>query len=282
MTLENFIPEIWSANLLSNINEAHVYGDLVNRDYEGEISAAGDTVNINSIGRVTIGDYSKNTNMGDPETLTDSQKTLLIDQQKFFNFQVDDIDKAQQNPKVMPEAMRESAYGLNAVSDAFLAGFHTGADADNLIGNDTTPTSITTASDAYDYLVDLGVLLDNQSAPDEGRSVVVPPWFHGLVRKDDRFVGTGGAGAESTLRNGVVGEAAGFAVRKSVNVPNTSSTEYKVQASVRAAVSFAEQIVSVEAYRPQQRFADAVKGLHVYGGKLVRPEFLAVLTANNS
>jgi len=282
MTLNNFIPQVWSANLLQNIDEAHVYAQdsVVNRDYEGEIKGAGDTVKINSIGRVTISDYTKNVDHAGPETLTDSQKTLLIDQQKMFNFQVDDIDKAQQTPKVMAEAMRESAYGLARVTDLFLGGFHTGAAAGNLIANDTTPLSVTTAAAAYENLVDLGTLLDQQNAPAEGRSVRIPPWFYALLLKDDRFVRNGVS--TDVLHNAQVGEAAGFTVMKSNNVPATTGAKYKIQASVRQAISFAEQIVSVEGYRPEKRFGDAVKGLHVYGGKLIRPEFLAVLTANRT
>lgn len=282
MTLENFIPEIWSANLLSNLNEAHVYADVVNRDYEGEIKQAGDTVRINSIGRVTIGNYTKNVNIGDPETLTDSQKTLFINQQKFFNFQIDDVDKAQQSPKVMSEAMRESAYGLSRIVDLFLGGFYTGADAANLIGSDVTPTVVTAPAAAYELLVDLGVILDNANAPTQGRNVVVPPWFYALLLKDQRFVGAGTAATDAVLRNGMVGSAANFTVVKSNNVANTAGVKYKIQASVKSAVSYAEQIVSVEGYRPQQRFADAVKGLHVYGGSLIRSSQLAVLTANKS
>lgn len=282
MALDNFIPEIWSANLLSNLNKTHVYGQdsLVNRDYEGDISQAGDTVRINSIGRVTIGNYTKNTDIGAPETLTDSQKTLVVDQQKYFNFQVDDIDKAQQNPKVMAEAMREAAYGLNDATDTFLASFHSDAAAANLIGSDVTPATLASAADAYEHLVDLGVLLDEQNIPSEGRSVVVPSWFHGLLLKDDRFVKSGADSAASTLANGEVGQAANFRVLKSNNVPNTAGAKYKIQASHRMARSFAEQIVSTEAYRPEKRFADAVKGLHVYGAECVRPEALAVLTVD--
>jgi N4-gp56 family major capsid protein len=283
MTLANFIPAIWSANLLSNLNKDLVYGQpgVVNTEYEGEIKGAGDRVKINSIGRVTIGNYTKNTNIGDPETLTDSQKTLVIDQQKFFNFQVDDIDKAQQNPKVMGEAMKEAAYGLADVKDTFLAGLHTGADAANLIGNDTTPTSVTTAAQAYDLLVDLGTLLSSQPGITRaGRTVVIPPWFYGLLQKDPRFVT--GAKGEDVLRNGQIGQAAGFTVIESLNVPNVAGAKYKIQASVPMARSFAAQIVSTEAYRPQQRFGDAVKGLSVYGAQLVRPTALAVLTANRT
>lgn len=282
MTLNNFIPAIWSANLLSNLNKAHVYAQdgVVNRDYEGEIAAAGDRVKINSIGRVTIGNYVKNTPMGEPETLTDAQRELVIDQQKFFHFQIDDIDKAQQKPKVMPEAMREAGFGLSDVADQFLASFHTGADAANLIGNDTTPTAITAPSDAYEFLVDLDVLLDEQDVPSDGRTAVVPSWFHGLLRKDDRFVKVGTPTSDQVLRNGMVGEAANFRVLKSNNTPNTAGAKYKVQAFSRLALSYAEQIVETEAYRPEKRFGDALKGLHVYGGKLVRPKALSVLTVN--
>lgn len=285
MSLENFIPEIWSANLLSNLNKDLVYAQpgVVNTDYEGEISGAGDTVNINSIGRVTIGNYTKNTNIGDPETLTDSQKKLVIDQQKFFNFQVDDIDKAQQKPKVMGEAMKEAAFGLADIKDQFVAGLHTGADAANLLGNDTTPVSVTTPTQAYELLVDVGTLLASQPGVGRGgdRTVIIPAWWYGLLQKDQRFI-TGGTQGETTLRNGQIGKAAGFTVLESLNVPNVAGAKYKIQASIPMARSFAAQIASTEAYRPEKRFGDAVKGLSVYGAKLVRPTALAVITANRT
>src|SRR5690349_10382828 len=115
MALENFIPEIWSARLLVNLYNSLVYGQqgVVNTDYEGEIQTAGDTVRINSIGAVTVGDYTKNTDIGAPQTMSDAQSTLTITQQKYFNFQVDDIDQIQQSPKMMNDAMREAAYALS-------------------------------------------------------------------------------------------------------------------------------------------------------------------------
>lgn len=283
MALESFIPELWSARLLVSLKKFLVYGQdgVVNRDYEGEIRQMGDTVRINSIGPVTIGTYTKNTNIGDPETLTDAQTVLTIDQAKYFNFQVDDIDRAQQNPKVMDQAMQEAAYGLRDVADQYIAGFYTGVAAGNTIGDDTTPI-VPTKTDAYEYLVDLGVKLTDAKVPMEGRWVVVPPWFYGLLLKDDRFIDASKAGTTAGLRNGEVGKAAGFAVLQSHNVPNTTGTKYKIIAGHPMAISYAEQINKVEAYRPEKRFADAVKGLHLYGAKLVRPEAIAVMTANKS
>jgi len=96
---------------------------------------------------------------------------------------------------------------------------------------------------------------------------------------DARFIQATAVG-DNRVANGMIGSAAGFSVYSSNNVPNTTATKYKIIAGHPMAMSYAEQIVSVEAYRPQNRFADAVKGLHVYGGKLVRPEGIAVATFN--
>lgn len=283
MTINTFIPQIWSARLLENLNKQFVYGQpgVINREYEGEISAAGNTVKIHSIGRVSVGNYTKNTNMSAPETLTDAELTLLIDQSKYFNFQIDDVDKAQTLPKVMDAAMREAGIALADTADQFIAGLYTGITAANWIGDDDAPKAdLGTAGKAYQYLIDMGVLLDEANVPAVGRWVVVPSWFHALLLKDDNFVGTGSAGAENRLANAMIGEAGGFTVLKSNNVPNTASAKYKIIAGHSMAWSFAEQVNSVEPYRPELRFADAVKGLHLYGAKIVRPTALALLVAN--
>jgi hypothetical protein len=283
MTLTNFIPAVWSARLLSNLHKALVYGgpNIVNHDYEGEISAFGDSVKINSIGAITVFDYTKNTDMPAAETLTDAQRTLVIDQAKGFNFQLDDVDKAQTKPKVMDEAMQEAAYALRDVADQFIAAKYVDADAGNLLGSTGSPVSIAAVADAYDNLVKLGVLLDNANIPSEGRFAVVPPWYEGVMLRDQRFVSFGTDANRGTLENGVIGRAAGFTISKSNNVPNTAGSLHRIIAGHRMAWSFADQVNSVEAYRPERRFGDAVKGLHLYGGKTVRPKALAVLTANN-
>jgi len=281
VAITNFIPEIWSARLLSNLHKALVYGQglVVNRNYEGEIRSVGDTVRITSIGAVTIGDYTKNSTIGEPEVLTDSQKTLEITESKFFHFFVDDVDRIQAAGPLMDEAMAEAAYGLANVADQFIADMYLDAEANNLVGDDTTPV-VPTATSAYELLVDLSVKLDEANVPEEGRWVIVPPWYHGLMLKDDRFTKAGTVLSDGRLMNGRVGEAAGFHILKSNNVPNTSGAKYKITAGTRMAYSFAEQVNQVEAYRPEKRFGDAVKGLHLYGGKTVRPQAIAVLTAN--
>ncbi len=284
MAIDNFIPQIWSARLLASLKKALVYGQagIVNRDYEGEIKEKGNTVKINSIGAVTVSDYTKNSNISAPETLSDAQQVLVIDKAKYFNFQVDDVDRVQQMPSVMEQAMIEASYALANQVDQDIAALYADAHASNLIGSTASPTSVTTAAAAYEQLVDLATLLTQSNVPVQGRWAIVPPWFYGLMQKDARFVSAGTAKTDEVLRNGEIGQAAGFRVLQSNNVPETSGTKYRVIAGHPMAISFADQINKVEAYTPELRFADAVKGLHLYGAKLVRNRAIAVGTFNKT
>jgi hypothetical protein len=303
MATENFIPSLWAGSILRALDTALVYANpaIINRDYEGDLAGQGDSVRINMLGDVTISTYTKNSDLSSPEALTDAQLVLKVDQGKSFNFQVDSIDQVQQRPKVFGEATRRAAYGLRKVIDSFIAAQYTDISATNTVGSDGSPitgTWATAGTLAYDRLVDLGVLLDNQDVPDDGRWVVVPPWFEAYMLKDARFVGYGTGFNAALLQNGFPGEAitqpnngmgpgtlpigraAGFDVYKSNQVPNTTATKYKIIAGHPMAWSFVQQILEVDAYKPEKRFGDALKGLAVYGAKVVRPNCLAVLTGN--
>lgn len=283
MAVTNFIPTIWSARILQNLHKSLVFGQpgVINRDYEGEISDVGDSVRINAIGPISVGSYTKNANISDPQELTGGQATLIIDQAKYFNFQVDDIDKAQTKPKVIDEAMREAGYALKDTLDQYIAGLWTDIATDNHIGTNAAPKSdLNTAANAYAYLLQLGTKLDEANIPSDGRWVIIPPWFKEVLLLDTRFINPGTPQGEERLANAVVGRAAGFTLLQSNNVYNTSNDNYKIIAGHSMAWTLAEQIVKTEAYRMEKRFADAVKGLHVYGAKVVRPDALALLHAD--
>lgn len=274
MAITAFIPEVFSADLLVNLEKSLVYGapGVVNRNYEGEISQYGDTVHITSLADPTIGTYTAHTDIV-TEQVTDSAQTLLINQSKYFSFEVDDIEKRQARGDVMAEQARKSAYRLRDVADQYIASvMAAGVDAGNLIAEGTI-----TASGAYDKLVDLAVILDEDNVPTEGRFVVITPKFHGLLLKDSRFIAAGDSAGASVRANGVVGEAAGFSVRKSNNVPDGpgAGAGKLIIAGSDIATTYAEQIASVEADRLEKRFADFVKGLHLYGTKVIRPTALA-------
>lgn len=260
MAVTTFIPEIWSARILDNLNKAHVYAALCNRDYEGEIRNAGDTVHVNSLTDVTIGTYSGT--LSTPQTLTTTDQTLVIDQAKYFDFMLDDVDKAQALPGLIEKATQSAAYGLADVSDTYIAGIMaTGGTAM------TATTVAITASNAYTNLVDMKVAMDKNNVPTNGRWVVVPPDYHGLLLQDPRFVGYGNDFNAQILQNGHVGRAAGFEIYVSNNAPVASSV-YTVIAGVNAGCSYAEQLIETEAMRYQDAFADRVRGLHVYGAKV--------------
>lgn len=279
MSINRFRPEIWSAVLLQATETALVFGSptVVNRDYEGDISAAGDVVHITSVGDPSVADYAS----GDTltyEDLQDAGQTMPIDQQQKYSFKVDDIDKRQAKGDVMGEAMRRAAYRMAKRVDSYVAGLYTGVVSANAI----TTTAITSGDLAYQGLINLGVKLDEADVPDDGRYAIVPSWYYGLLLNNDKFVRVDASGGTAGLRNGLVGMVDNMEIRKSNQCINVTGDDYIVQAGVNAAVSMAQQIVETEALRLQTTFADAVRGLEVYGAKLVRPDHIATLTASKT
>lgn len=281
-SVDTFVPEIWSKKLLSSLKKALVYAapGVVNRDYEGEINDAGDTVTINSISRPTIGTYVRGVTSIVPEQLTAAQRKLVVDQAKYFAFEVDDVDVRQAAGNMIPEAMNESAYGLRDVADQYVESImRSGVVSANALGT----VAVTSADLAYTKLIALKVVLDEADVPAEGRWAVVPAWYHALLLDNNKFVdASASADGGDALRNGRVGRAAGFDIKMSNNAVLITGDDYSVIAGHPMATSYAEQINKTEAYRPEDSFSDAVKGLHVYGAKVVRPYALATMAASKT
>ena len=260
----------------------------------------GDTVKINAIGDITIANYTKDTDMNPPQALTDMQTMLAITQAKYFNFEVDDIDAAQAHPKVMGEASSWAGFRAKDVIDQFIAGFYVDCVAANLVGSSgsfVTPQVPTQANvgggqTVYDYLVVLDQFLDQQYVPQDGRWCVVPPWIRTLLTQDIRWTSFNTPAALANIRSGLmqdgangnayIGKIEDMDVYVSVNSPHLGGTngiagsQDVVIAGQRDALSFALGLQKTEAYRPPYRFADALKGLFLYGAKTVRPYALAV------
>ena len=281
MAITNFIPEIWSASLLENLRDNLVYGaaPIVNRNYEGDIARAGDTVHITSFVDPAVRDYTKNGTIT-WDVLTDAGQTLVVDQADYFAFKVDDIDKRQAIDGFVAETTRGASYNLAAEADSYVAGLLVaGVDGDNDLGDVTVGA---TAGDAYDAIVDLRTALTRSKTPDQGRWLVVPPEMYGVLLKDDRFIRADAAGTTEGLRNGFVGRAAGFDIYESNTVPGDNTDGFSVLAGHSMATTFAEQIASTEALRLETTFGDGVRGLHLYGAKVIRPEQLALATVTVS
>jgi hypothetical protein len=278
MALDVFIPEIWSARLLAHLDKRHVYAKLVNREYEGEIRNVGDTVRINQIGNVTVKDYTKNTAIQAPDTLTGTQLTLTLDQAKYFNFAVDDIEAAQANVKLIDKAMQRAAYALADTTDQYIASLvsQAGITIDNGTGGAIVVDG--TNVKAYDLLVDIAVQLEQNNVPAANRWIVVPPWFMGQLLKDDRLMRVD---YKNMIATGEIPGIVGLKVFVSNNVPESAGA-YSAMAGIPEAIAYVEKVIKMEAYRPDDRFADAVKGLLVYGAKVVLADALAKVLISQS
>jgi len=274
MSLDNFIPEIWSARLLRHLDKNLIFKTLVNTDYEGEIKEYGDTVKIGQIGDVDVSDYVPNTDLADPQTLDGSQKLLTIDKAKSFNFQIDDVDKAQTHPKIMDKAMLRAGYAVANNIDQVIADLWSSA------GTTTTVADIGHASGdilAYDVVVDAKQKMDELNIPEEGRWMVIPPWFHTELLKDEDYKQSW----MNYMATGVVPNVVGIAMLRSNNI-KTATLEYKIMAGTREAISFAGQVTEIEAYRMEKRFSDAMKGLYVFGTDVIQPAALICVAATKS
>ncbi len=279
MAVTNFIPELWAAKILRNLHNMHVFAqpNVINRNYEGEIKAQGDTVRITSIGAITVSDYTKNTNMATPQTLQDAQQTLVIEKAKSFAFSVDDVDRVQGNPAAFDEAAYEAAYAMSDVQDQYLANLY--AYAGSFLGTDGSPKTLSAASDLYPIITQAKVKLGELKVPDDGnRWLIVPEWGEGVMAQDNRFVMNYNPAIYGTLLNGQVTKIAGFNVLRSNNITNDGSGNYRFMAGHPMAITLADQVAQVEGFRSQLFFGDVLRGLQLYGAKVVRPQALVTIT----
>ncbi len=271
MAIVNFISTVWSETLASALDKQYVAVLNCNRDYEGEIKEMGSRVKICSVGDVTIGDYTKNTDMTDPQTLSDSAKELVINRAKYFNFQLDDIDRAQAIPGLMNEAMRVAAAGLAEEADKYVFSLYDGAGT--TITNDAA-----TADNILDTIIQARTALYVNGIGDTNDIVMeVSPQVAALIMKAKLSLSTDNG---ELLENGCLGSIGGCKIYVSPNitVEESGSIHYhKCLVRTKRAVAFAEQLSEIDAYRPEKRFADAVKGLHLYGAKVVFPKEMVLL-----
>ena len=260
MAITNFIPQVWSARLQENLHSALVFGNLCNRNYEGEIAQWGDTVHINTMNDITVKPYDPSVNIDDPEQLSGTDTTLTIDHGAYYNFFINDVDAAQARADLMDTAMRNAAFRLAADAEQYiLEVIREGAG----VKNEVAMPGISDGT-MYLLLVELKNRMDMAGIPHYGRKLILPPTLEALLLLDDRFI-TGSAAADQRLAEGSVARALGFDIYLSNDLDN------ELIAMTTDAVTFANQITKVDAYRPEKGFCDGVKGLCLSGAKVVIP-----------
>ena len=299
-----FIPEIWSGKLQVKFYKSTVLAEITNNDWEGEIKGSGDKVHIRSIPTITIRDYTKGLNLTN-EVPTSTPIELTIDKGKYFSVVLDDVDEVQADVRLMDlftndagEQMKISIDGdvLNTVP-ASAAAANKGATAGALSGNINlgvagAPRAVT-ASNILDAILDAGQVLDEQNVPEDGRWMVVAPWFSSMIKRSELRQAYLTGDDLTPLRNGKVGMIDRFTLYVSNNITkvtdlgadsavggtstNADKDAWNFIAGTRDAISFASQITNVETMRAQSTFGNIVRGLNVYGFKVVKPEALVNL-----
>jgi len=279
MAISNFVPEIWSAQIWEALRTKLVYGGpgVVNRDYEGDIAAAGDTVHITSFTDPTIRSYTAENNIT-VDAITDATRALTVDQADYFAFDVDDVNRRQGLPGWVESVTSRSAYLLAKDADAYLAATMYAALNQTAydVGGVTADISDNTAYG--NVLVRFWTELTERDVPPDGRFVIIDPDLYAALLQDNRFVDASASGSTDALRNGFVGRAAGFDIYVSNQTPDPTTGVTAAIAGHPMATTYAEQINSVEAQRRELRFGDMVKGLHLYGAKVVHPEALSLMS----
>ncbi len=271
MAITNFIPTVWSENLYNQLDKKYIAVANCTREWEGDIKQCGDRVKICGLGPVSIFKYTKDTDLPAPAALSDNVRELVIDQADAFNFQIDDIDKAQTKPGLMNAAIRQAADALANKADQYIYNLYSTV-AENKIKNMLEVAD----EDLLPGIMD-AIFSMQASGVREELILEVSPEVAGRIYKMKLDMLSDN---NSLFENGCIGSIAGCKVFVSHNIANTSAGNgvfHKCFLRTKRAIAFAEQLSEIEAYRPENRFADAVKGLHLYGAKIVRPEELLVL-----
>lgn len=288
-----FIPEIWSGKLLVKFYEATVLSEITNTDYEGEIKGHGDKVIIRTIPSISIKDYVKGQKLT-YETPESPAVELLIDKGKYWAFVVDRVDKVQSDIALLDKWAGDASEQLKiAIDKDVLGNIYDDVHAANKgataglksasfnLGTTGAPVALT-PTNILDTIVDCGTVLDEQTVPEDGRFMVLPPWAVGMLKKSDIKDASLTGDNTSVLRNGRVGMIDRFTIYTSNLLATTTDGAYTVYNIIfghKLATTFANQITETETLKSAEVFGDLVRGLSVYGYKVLKPEALGWLYA---
>ena len=290
-----FLPSVYSKKVLNFFRKASVVEAITNTDYAGEISAYGDSVKIIKEPVISVSDYTRGSDTTATK-LTDQELTLVVDSAKAFKFIVDDIETNMSHVNFKEVASSSAAYALKDSYDAaIIANMFSGLSSsspDHIIGSDSGTADATmthatnsvdllgsdgTGVDPLDLMARMARLLDDQNVPEEGRWFLAgPDFYEQLGKSGSKLLSVDFNAGQGSIRNGLVssGKLRGFDMYKSNNIADTSNASGKVLAGHISSTATANTILSTEVIRDPSSFGDIVRGLHVYGAKVLRPEAL--------
>ena len=273
MAYTNFKPVIWSKQIQMDLAKLMVFREICNTKFQGD-AGRGKTVKIVGISKPTVKDYVPGTSIASAETPADTSMEMPINQYKYTNFLVDDVDAAQSHVDIMKSLMKGSAEQHAEAADTYIAGLLKDAsiaDKGNVLSKTiATPEEAKAVVDeAFVKLWDAGVKTGKDTF------IVVSPWFYSLFKSSLTEILTNNV---DMVERGIFGMYNGAYVKMSNNVAKDGGVDC-IGVMTKDAIAYADGIEEVEAYRPQDSFSDAVKVLHTFGAKVVRPEQLVCIKA---
>lgn len=285
LATHSFIPVKFSKKVAAILDNMTVAMDCVNTEWEDELLNSGDIVRIRSFGNITVNSYAVDATITN-QTISESVQSFVIDQQQYFSFKIDDIDAKQSDLDLFDGYEERAAIAVRDTVDTFLLSqLSANAPAGNTIGATSNGSVLQlNADNIYDVFVDLYERLETAKvfgATQQKPWVIIPPKVKAVMKKSGQFTHPTDMGDE-ILRNGIVGEFAGFEVKTTTNMSLTAASGgnddyYSVLAGTNLGYTFGMQISKVENIRLETTFADVMRGLFVYGGAAVIPNALAKL-----
>lgn len=291
-----FIPELWSNKLIQNLYASTVFAEISNTDYEGIISKFGDVVQIRTTPTITIRTYAKGQALVN-ERPEKASLTLNIDQGEYFSCIEDDVDKIQSDIDLLDTWSKDASTNMKLKMDrTLLDSVSTGTQSSNLsalnIGNTAgaisqsialgatgSPVSVTKVN-ILDYIVNLGVVLDESNTPEDNRWLIMPAWACGMIKKSDLKDASLSGDGSSILRNGRIGMIDRFTIYMSNQITRTTegaNTAFHMFAGHKLGLTFATQMTEMESMRAETTFGNIIRGLQVYGFQITKSEVLTRL-----
>jgi len=261
---QHFIPEVFSKKLQAKFYAQTVLSEVTTNEYEGEISGLGNKVNIRTVPAVTVADYTGSLSYSD---VTSSTIELDINKAKSYAFKVDDILRMQADIDFMNEAAQDAAQNMKiAIEQDVFANVAAGS---SLTDINSTPADIT-SSTVLGHILSAGEQLDDNNIPEDGRFMIVNPAVATLIKQSELRQAYLTGDSVSPLRNGFIGKIDRFDMYVSNNLSTTSGVTSGLYGHPKA-IAYASQMTNTETVRLESSFGDGVRGLAVYGYKVILP-----------
>lgn len=261
---QHFIPEVFSKKLQAKFYAQTVLSEVTTNEYEGEISGLGNKVNIRAVPAVTVADYSGSLSYSD---VTSSTIELDINKAKSYAFKVDDILKRQADIDFMNEAAKDAAQNMKIEIEKDV--FANVAAGSSLTDINATPATVST-SNVLGFILEAGQTLDENNIPEEDRFMIINPATASILKQTELRQAYLTGDSVSPLRNGFIGMIDRFKMYVSNNLSTTSGVTSGLYGHPKA-IAYASQMTNTETVRLESSFGDGVRGLAVYGYKVVLP-----------